>query len=70
MIELFADIPVLAKQLLSNYIDEIFSNYELQECAHHIADLANNCEDKKLQDFIDFYFKLKLEQIKNESNND
>ena len=35
-----------------------------------VSDFANSCINEEDKEFVDFYFKLRLEQLKNESNND
>ena len=68
MIELFADLPVVVKEEIAKIIDTAFDTLELRECAELIAEFAKNCSNQEEQDFIDFYFNLKLEQMKNEDN--
>ena len=70
MIELFATLPQEIKQIISRFIDQTFDEYELEDCAEIIAHFANALTHQEEKDFTDFYFKLKLEQIKNENSND
>ena len=70
MIELFPDLPTAIKQEIANIINAAFESLEIHDCTELIAKFANNCTNEDEKNFIDFYFKFKLEQIRNESNND
>ena len=67
MIELFTDIPVIIKQELARIIDIAVDSMDLKDCAELVAAFAKERPDNE-QDFIDFYFHLKMEQLKNEDN--
>lgn len=67
MIELFTDISPFIKQQLERVINLAIDSMELKECAELIADFAKTRPDRE-QDFIDFYFNLRMEQMKNENN--
>lgn len=70
MIELFKEIPIEIKDMITKIIDYTFDNFELQQCAEIVAEFANSCTVEEEKNFIDFYFTLKMEQLKNEDNND
>lgn len=68
MIEIFDNIPIEIKKLIMQYIDYVFENYRPQEIAQIINDFVKSCTIQEQSEFIDFYFHLKLEQMKDESN--
>lgn len=70
MIELFTGLPSDLKIQIQKFIDGILNKYELIEAVKIIADFSNSCSSEEEQDFIDFYFNMKMEQLKNESNSD
>lgn len=67
MIELFTDIPIIIKQEIARIIDVAIDTMDLKDCAKLIAAFAKERPDNE-QDFIDFYFHLKMEQLKNEDD--
>lgn len=67
MIELFTDIPIVIKQEIARIIDITVDRMDLKDCAELIAAFAKERPDNE-QDFIDFYFHLKMEQLKNEDD--
>lgn len=68
MIEIFDNLSIPIKKEITQFIDNIFNNYELMDCASIIANFSNNCDNEELQDFIDFYFNLKMEQYRNDDD--
>ena len=69
MREIFSEIPVAVKNVISNYIDSVLSTYDLITATETIAKFSNNTPEE-FQNFIDFYFHLQMEKMKNEDNND
>ena len=70
MIELFAGLPNDLKIQIQKFIDGILNKYDLIEAVKIIANFSNSCSSEEEQDFIDFYFNMKMEQLKNESDSD
>lgn len=70
MVELFQELPVEIKKYLAEYVDITLAHYDIQDAATMVAEFANACFHESEQEFLDFYFKLRLEQLTNESNND
>ena len=66
MTELFTEIPIELKQLIIKFIDYVFDNSPPEEIPIIISNFANECTES--EEFIDFYFHLKMEQLKNESD--
>lgn len=67
MTELFTDISPFIKQQLERVINLAIDSMELKAGAELIADFAKTRPDRE-QDFIDFYFNLRMEQMKDENN--
>lgn len=63
MIELFVELPQEVKDKIRTYVDSILKDFQLLDAAKIINEFANNCTDEEEQNFIDFYFNLKLEEM-------
>lgn len=70
MVELFADLPQEVKIQIQKFIDSAFNYFDIKDAVNIIANFANSCFNEEEQDFIDFYFNLKMEQFNNEDTND
>lgn len=70
MTELFTNIPTDVKKQHSEFIDFIFLHYDAQSAAKIILEYVKTCIDIDEQEFIDFYFNLKMEQLLHENSND
>lgn len=70
MTELFTNIPTDVKKQHSEFIDFIFLHYDAQSAAKIILEYVKTCIDIDEQEFIDFYFNLKMEQLLYENSND
>lgn len=68
MIELFNNIPLEIKQLIIKFIDYVFDTVSEQKIPIIISNFAKECTIPEQAEFIDFYFHVKLEQLKNESD--
>lgn len=69
MIELFSDLSLETKQMITSYIDTTFVSIEPIHIPKLINDFVNSMPTQESQGFADFYFKLKLEELRNGSNN-
>ena len=69
MIELFQDLSPEMKQMITSFIDAAFNIIEPQKLPVTINDFVKAMPTEQLQDFVDFYFKLKLEELRNGNNN-
>ena len=65
-IELFTELSEEVKNEIRNYIDSVLKNFPLLSAAKAIREFANGCIDEEEQNFIDFYFNLKLEEMQKE----
>ena len=63
MIELFTELPQEIKDGIRTYIDLVLKDFQLLDAAKIISEFANTCTNEEEQDFIDFYFNLKLEEM-------
>lgn len=63
MVELFAELPQMIKDTIRTYIDSVLNDFQLLDAAKIISEFANTCTNQDEQDFIDFYFNLKLEEM-------
>lgn len=70
MVELFAELPIEVKNAISKVIDTLLQYYNVQNCIPIINELVNTTEDVNEKEFIQFYFRLRMEQLANENNND
>lgn len=70
MTELYADLSQEMKQMITSYIDmALIAVYPL-ELPKLISDFAATMPTQQAQDFVDFYFNLKLEELRNGDNSD
>lgn len=63
MIELFVELPQEVKDKIRTYVDSVLKDFQLLDAAKIINEFANSCTDEEEQNFIDFYFNLKLEEM-------
>lgn len=71
MTELFVNIPPAIKSTVKQLVDKVLlEEPDITKATELLALYSGYISDEAISTFIDFYFKLKLEQMKNESNND
>ena len=70
MVEIFYNIPPHIKELAKNWVDLALRQTNPFEAVKMISNFANSCSTEEERDFVDFYFKLRLERLLNEHNND
>jgi len=63
MIELFTELPQEIKDGIRMYINSALKDFRLLDAAKVISEFANSCNNEEEQNFIDFYFNLKLEEM-------
>ena len=68
MIELFEDLSQETKQMITSYIDMALIAIEPLKLPQLISDFANTMPTEEASEFVDFYFKLKLEELRNGDN--
>lgn len=69
MNELFTDIPDKDKKMIEFMVDNSLDLKNISKNMNNLTVFRNNCSDIE-KDFMDFYFNLKLEKMKNENNID
>ena len=69
MTELFENLSEETKQMITSYIDMALIAIEPMKLPQLISDFANAMTTEEASDFVDFYFKLKLEELRNGDNN-
>lgn len=69
MNELFTDIPDKNKKMIEFMVDNSLDLKNISKNMNNLTEFRNNCSDLE-KDFMDFYFNLKLEKMKNENNID
>ena len=70
MVEIFYDIPPHIKELAKNWVDLALQQTNPFDAVKMISNFADSCSTEEERDFVDFYFKLRLERLLNEHNND
>lgn len=70
MIELFKDIPEETKQLAAAAFDLAMAQKTILGKLQMLENYYQSCKTEEEKDFVNFYFNLKMEQLKNEDNND
>lgn len=68
MVEIFYDIPPHIKELAKNWVDLALRQTNPFDAVKMISNFADSCSTEEERDFVDFYFKLRLEQLKNEDD--
>lgn len=69
MKEIFADISLEMKTLIQSYVNIVLSgNIKKQEIPTLMNDFTNAMPTEYLQEYVEFYFNLKLEELLNGSN--
>ena len=69
MIEIFDDISERAKDWARFTFDMALRQPDLPSAIKVLNDYTNACLDEREQEFVEFYFKLKLENLLNGNNN-
>lgn len=64
-IELFTDIPEHIKFLAKFWVDLALQQTNALAAIQMIEDYRNSCLNEKEKEFVDFYFKMRIEDLKN-----
>lgn len=70
MVEIFTNIPEEVKKQTELVANFIFSTLEPEAGLRFMESYISSCENEEEKDFIRFYFKMRMEQLLNENNND
>lgn len=63
MIELFAELPEEIKERSKAIIDYAIANFKPEMGIKFLQGYINSCENLEEQEFINFYFQLRMEQL-------
>lgn len=61
-IEIFANLPEEIKQQDEMFVNMAFLQTDAKTIAVMINNYINSCVDEEEKEFIDFYFKMKLQE--------
>lgn len=70
MIEIFEDISEQARQRAKFMFEMALRQPTLLETVKVLENYTRNCPTEREQEFVEFYFNMKLEQLKNGNNVD
>ena len=70
MIEIFENIPAEVKKQTELIVNFIFSYLEPEAGLKFLNNYLTTCQNEEEEEFIRFYFNLRMEQLLNENNND
>lgn len=62
--ELFVNIPDEVKEKTKMIADFALTQFPLSEAIKMLARYTNTCFNEEEQDYVDFYFSMRLEQLK------
>ena len=62
--ELFVNIPEEVKERTKLVADFALTQLQLPEAVKMLAQYTNTCFDEEEQDYVDFYFNMRFEQLK------
>ena len=68
MIELYADIPEEIKNSAKLVFDLAMMQPDLVSAVKMLDSYTNSCINDYEKEFCDFYFNMRMEQLKDESN--
>ena len=68
MIELFQHLSNETKQMIETYVDMTLLHAEPLKIPMLINDFAKVMTTDEAKDFVDFYFRLKMEELRNGDN--
>lgn len=69
MIELFQNLSEETKNMITSYIDIALINADPQKIPNLINDFVKIMPTEEMANFADFYFRLKMEELRNGDNN-
>ena len=69
MTEIFENVSSEMKQMISSFIDIALASVDPKKIPKLISDFVNIMPTEEAANFVDFYFRLKLEELRNGSNN-
>lgn len=70
MVEIFTDIPEEVKEQTTLVANFIFSQFGPEAGLNFMKSYISSCQNEEEKKFVRFYFKMRMEQLLNENNND
>ncbi len=70
MIEIFPNIPQEVRNSAAMMFDLASMQHNPLKMVQMLNEYTNTCENEEEIEFLRFYFNLRMEQMKNESDND
>lgn len=70
MIELFPNVPQHIRDLTKEWVDLALRQSNPFEGVKMVSNFANSCSTEEEKEFVDFYFRLRMEQLRNEDDSD
>ena len=70
MNEIFTEIPAFVKKQAKMVFDLAMLQPSFIDAVHMLDNYTNSCVNPEEKEFCDFYFNMRMEQLKNESNPD
>lgn len=68
MTELFDTLSQETRDMITSYIDMAIVAVDPIKLPHLISQFADSMPTEEATDFVDFYFRLKLEELRNGNN--
>ena len=65
MVELFENIPEEAKKRAEFVFDMALRQNDMLNAVKILNEYTNSCVDEEEQEFVEFYFKMRLEELLN-----
>lgn len=70
MIEIFDDIPERVREQVRVVFDLAIRQKTLPQIIKVLKEYTDNCINEREQEFADFYFSMRMEELLNENHND
>lgn len=68
MTEIFENIPEYVKKQTECFVDLALQQKDLFSTINALKEYRNTCSNDEERDFLDFYFSMRMEQLKNENS--
>ena len=63
MVEIFPNVSEQVRQQAKFWVDLALQQKNLYTAARMVSEYANSCFNDEEKDFVDFYFKMRLEEL-------
>lgn len=65
MIEIFNNIPKEVRDNAKFWFEVALSQTDAKDTIRMLSEYRNSCENEEEQEFVDFYFNMRFEQLMN-----